>query len=505
MTAKITWNVQSDDPCEQCAGRDGQEYTIQTLPGWPGDGTFGGSLCLGGPNCMCTLEYSDDSGNTMTGTNTLREQSLSGALSADMGPMGHVDQWIAGRQAFNDALPDIVQPNEVYSAQARAVMRTQVRLQLARELGINPADVSARSVADRVPAVYKSMKGDIKIVFDLLNKNYPKKSFEWIGQMAWSFRDVEIEKISVTGPSTDQDAKTIRKMAKKMRKGKPIKPLILIDPGDKGLLQVADGHHRATAALEANKQKVPAYVGRPQTEDDWRKEVMYMQIARAKKGFHGILNGWPDFESSGIGETSLPFMPGGGYVAKLLEDPSADPVAHSLTIDDSNDDIDGVEKNFSVGMGLAPFDLSGPDISIKFAGLMLMAIDSGRVLMLQRSLDEDDPAAGMWEMPGGHLEEDEQALDAAIREWQEEVGSELPPVKVVGRWACPNGYMGFLALCKSESDVDIHAREIEDPDGDGSEAIAWFWPADLISMPGVRQETRDNTPWARIVTRTVKP
>jgi len=505
MSAIITWNSSGDDAvCDNCDALDGQEFTIQTLPDWPGSGSFGQDvLCLGGPLCRCTLTYSDDSGNTAPiGTNPIREPALAGQLSADMGPMGHVDAWIAGRQAFDDALPDIVQPNEVYSAQARAVMRTQVRVQIARELGINPADVSARSVADRVPAIYKSMKGDVKVVYELLNKNYPEKSFEWIGQMAWSFRDVALESISVTGPATDKDAKTIRKMAKKMRKGKKIKPLVLIDPGDKGLLQVADGHHRATAALEANKQKVPAYVGSPQTEDDWRKEVMYMQIARAKKG---VLNGRPDFESSGTGETSLPFMPGGGYVGKLVEDPSADPVAHSLVIDDSNDDLDRADKNFSVGMGLAPFDLSGPDLDIKYAGLLLMAVDSGRVLMLQRALDETDPAAGLWEMPGGHLEDEEQALDGAIREWQEEVGSLLPPVKIVGRWACPNGYMGFLALCRSESDVDIHSREIDDPDGDGSEAVAWFWPADLISMPGVRQETRDHTPWARIVTRTVKP
>lgn len=154
LTAIITWNATGDaDTCDNCTALNGQTFTIQTLPGWPGDGSFGQSvLCEGGPVCRCTLSYSDDSGNTATGTNTLRESALAGDLSPDTGPMDHVDQWIASRKAFTDALPDIVQPNEVYSARARAVMRDTVRVQIAQELGIHPADVLASSVAERMPA-----------------------------------------------------------------------------------------------------------------------------------------------------------------------------------------------------------------------------------------------------------------------------------------------------------------------------------------------------------------
>lgn len=828
MGAVITWNATLDkDTCDNCADLDGQTFTPQTLPGWPGDGSFGDPvLCEGGPNCRCTLTYSDDEGNVDVGTNTLREASLAGDLSAQMGPVGHIDQWIAGRQAFTDALPDIVQPNEVYSAQARAVMRDTVRVQLAQEMGVHPADVPASMVANRVPAIYKAMKGDLKAVYQLLEKHYPEKSIEWISQMKWGQRDVPIEKISVTGPASDKDAKTIRKMSKKMKKGKKIKPLVLIDPGDKGLLQVADGHHRATAALHANRRVVPAYVGTPQTEDNWRKEVMEMQIVRAKKG---VLNGIGDFESSGTGPTSTAVMPGGD----LVVDPSADPVRHTaivkdwgsegtqalrdwynegadgqidwgsdgdfedcvdiacvaphtrvLTVDlewvsaeslrigdqvasfdeygtpsipgvfpsrgatprrwrtahvtsvhrierpcydltfedgttvrcsdehrwlvqgsgmkcdwlttrqlrcwhvttrtsgksgssvvkpldvwetdmsreagylagaydgegsiyqgarssrvtfsqkpgavldevvaqlearkftvsltpstnrvtnasisrrsemlrllgsirprrllanfDMNrvgalqagtakvrlidkvfvgtqtvialgtsthtffaeglashnsqyvDDPEGYcnlrhqdatgappghapgesedkRKSFGIGDGFVPFDLSGPEIEVLYAGLVLLALDSGRVLLLQRSLEEDDEAAGLWEFPGGHIEDGEDALAAAIREWQEEVGTTLPPVKVVGRWLAPNGYMGFLALCQSESDVELRKRDQvnpDDPDGDIFEAVAWFWPSDLMSMPGIRREAREQTPWARIVTRAVQP
>jgi 8-oxo-dGTP pyrophosphatase MutT (NUDIX family) len=336
-------------------------------------------------------------------------------------------------------------------------MRLQVRQQIAQQLGVNPADVSASAVAAQVPAIYKAMKPSMRIVHDLLDKSYPEKAIEWIGQMDWGFRkSVPLEDISVTGPSSESDAKSIRKKVKKMRKGKPVKPLILIDPGDGGLLQVADGHHRCAAALEADLTEVPAYVGKPHTDDDWRKEVMDMQMVRAKKGALNMFSG---------------------------------------------------VKNFSASMGFAPFDLSGPEVPVKFAGLLLMARNTGRVLMIQRYLEEDDPAAGQWEFPGGHLEGDEEALEGAMREWREEVGSELPPMRIVGRWLSPNGYMGFFAVCSSESDVDIHSRDIvnpDDPDQDNPEAVAWFYPGDLASMPGLRKETRDFTPWSRIIGKAVQ-
>lgn len=54
----ISWASEEDgDVCEVCEGRDGEEYTLDTLPNWPGDGDFGGDGCLGGPNDRCTLIF----------------------------------------------------------------------------------------------------------------------------------------------------------------------------------------------------------------------------------------------------------------------------------------------------------------------------------------------------------------------------------------------------------------------------------------------------------------
>ncbi|MFE4581016.1 NUDIX domain-containing protein [Streptomyces chartreusis] len=141
---------------------------------------------------------------------------------------------------------------------------------------------------------------------------------------------------------------------------------------------------------------------------------------------------------------------------------------------------------------------------IKVAGLVVKAADTGRVLMIQRALDEDDPAAGTWEFPGGHREDGEDDLAAALREWSEETGSTLPgTASVVGSWTAPNGiYRGYVAVVPTEDSVPINAPHTErrianpdDPKGDATEVTAW-WPIPALpDMPLLRPECRE-TPWA---------
>lgn len=134
------------------------------------------------------------------------------------------------------------------------------------------------------------------------------------------------------------------------------------------------------------------------------------------------------------------------------------------------------------------------DGEVVAAGLLVVADDSGRVLMIQRGLDDD--AAGTFEAPGGHLESDESPIQAAVREWTEETGLSLPAGVWTGGWDGSNGlYEGFVYTIPSESLLALDQRNPEaDPDGDTFEALAWFTPVQLFDNPTVRQELATDLP-----------
>lgn len=133
------------------------------------------------------------------------------------------------------------------------------------------------------------------------------------------------------------------------------------------------------------------------------------------------------------------------------------------------------------------------------AGLMVRAADTGRVLMLQRSIDDDqDYAAGCWEPPGGHAEPGETLIQAATREWAEEVGHPVPHGTVTGSWTSGDGvYRGFVLDVPSEDVVDLEngRDQVKNPDGDRFESVAWFDPvAEFRGNPSLRPEMKRDLP-----------
>jgi 8-oxo-dGTP pyrophosphatase MutT (NUDIX family) len=128
--------------------------------------------------------------------------------------------------------------------------------------------------------------------------------------------------------------------------------------------------------------------------------------------------------------------------------------------------------------------------------------------MQQRALAEDDndtdAAAGKWEFPGGHLEEDEEPLEGAVREFREETGVKVPEGKLAGHWTSGNGvYRLFVVTVPHEADVPINLESRhripnpDDPDGDNLEIAAWWAPEDAAANPALRDEAKA-TPWDKI-------
>lgn len=116
------------------------------------------------------------------------------------------------------------------------------------------------------------------------------------------------------------------------------------------------------------------------------------------------------------------------------------------------------------------------------AGLAVVASDTGRVLMIQRPLDDGDPNGGKWEFPGGVREDNEEPRAAAVREWQEETGLPLPSSRgTYASWVSGNGkYVGFVLRTPNEEALDLSKRDpFSDPDSEVGGVIAWVHPRDL--------------------------
>lgn len=66
-----------------------------------------------------------------------------------------------------------------------------------------------------------------------------------------------------------------------------------------------------------------------------------------------------------------------------------------------------------------------------------LCIDAGGRILLTRRARE--PYAGMWDLPGGFLHEDEHPLDGLRRELIEETGLEVEPIEWFGAFMVPYG------------------------------------------------------------------
>jgi SPP1 gp7 family putative phage head morphogenesis protein len=144
-------------------------------------------------------------------------------------------------------------------------------------------------------------------------------------------------------------------------------------------------------------------------------------------------------------------------------------------------------------------------------GLAVRARDTGRVLMIQRAHNEDDPAGGYWEFPGGRPEDPGESVEeAARREWGEETGLPVPAGSVTGTWETGEGpYRGHVLSVGRESDVPILDRakgaNPDDPDNEEPEAIAWWDPRELRDNPAIRPELREHPKRVRRALETAGP
>ena len=104
-------------------------------------------------------------------------------------------------------------------------------------------------------------------------------------------------------------------------------------------------------------------------------------------------------------------------------------------------------------------------------GAQALVERDGRVLLGRRAFD---PGAGLWDLPGGFLEEAEAPLDGLHRELREETGLEVAADEFFGIWL--QEYAGRTVLC-----LTWLARPVggEERPGDDLVELRWFAPGEL--------------------------
>lgn len=105
----------------------------------------------------------------------------------------------------------------------------------------------------------------------------------------------------------------------------------------------------------------------------------------------------------------------------------------------------------------------------------------GRVLLGRRRFD---PSAGLWDLPGGFIDEQEHPLDALHRELLEETGLEIEPAEFLGIWM--QGYDGRTVLCLTWIAVPTGGEERA---GDDLVELRWFGPDELPAPDELAFET----------------
>jgi len=101
--------------------------------------------------------------------------------------------------------------------------------------------------------------------------------------------------------------------------------------------------------------------------------------------------------------------------------------------------------------------------------------EGGRVMLSRRGID---PFKGMWDFPGGFLDEEEHPRDCVRRELREEAGVEIDPLRLLGVWMDRYGGDGSAAVTLNFYWTARIVDGTPEPHDDVAE-LKWFAPTDI--------------------------
>lgn len=114
-------------------------------------------------------------------------------------------------------------------------------------------------------------------------------------------------------------------------------------------------------------------------------------------------------------------------------------------------------------------------------GAQALVERDGGVLLGRR---RNDPSVGLWDIPGGFVDEDEHPEQALRRELREETGLEIEPTEFLGVWMQP--YWQRVVLCLTWIARPTGGVERA---GDDLVELRWFAPSELPAPEELAFET----------------
>jgi ADP-ribose pyrophosphatase YjhB (NUDIX family) len=126
----------------------------------------------------------------------------------------------------------------------------------------------------------------------------------------------------------------------------------------------------------------------------------------------------------------------------------------------------------------------GNDLLLLPSAAALVRDDDGRLLLVRHA------ELGVWGLPGGAIEPDEQPEEAAVRETEEESGLQVEVVRLLGVFGGPEYRITYDNGDRTAYvPVVYEARVVggeERPDGLETSEVAWYEPSALEALPMTR-------------------
>jgi hypothetical protein len=243
----ITWHVNNEDPCELCADRDGQVYTLDSLPCWPGDGGFG-EFCDGAANCRCTLEYGDAAG-TITADNPFSD------ISNQFYPERQAQEASDDQRSIDARNADIASVADISPGAADRMAARDAQFGTPGTRFAPGGNLAAAEV----PSLLKA--SDIEdLVYGYLAKQYTKDSIAWVKDATWTYDpEVDVSSLVLARPTLETNDEKVAAIKDKIGNGGGIKPLVIVKTLQGN--EVVDGNHRVNALREMGIHTAAAYVG----------------------------------------------------------------------------------------------------------------------------------------------------------------------------------------------------------------------------------------------------